>query len=89
MCKQFEDWKTNIADYCKSNGLSFEKAQRMVKASNRDTLLLQHFDPHQESVRRGLGLIDETPMPLVLIVKNRGGSLEFIQTEHTRKYLSK
>ena len=89
MCKQFEDWKTNIADYCKDNGLSFEKAQGMVKASNHDTLLLQHFDPNQDSVRRGLGLRDETPMPLVLIVKNRGGRLEFSQTEHTRKYLSK
>lgn len=89
MCKQFEDWKVHISDYCKNNGLSFEKAQRMVKASNRDTLLLQHFDPNQDSVKNGLGLRDETPMPLVLIVKNRGGHLEFSQTEHTRKYLAK
>ena len=89
MCKQFEDWKADISNYCDSNGLSFEKAQRMVKSSNRDVLLLQHFDPNQDSVKRGLGLRDETPMPLVLIVRNRKGRIEIKQTEHTRKYLSK
>ena len=89
MCKQFEEWKADISHYCRNNDLSFEKAQRMVKSSNRDTLLLQHFDRNQDSVKRGLGLRDETPMPLVLIVRNCGGRLEFSQTEHTRKYLSK
>ena len=89
MCKQFEDWKPSIFEYCKQNGLSFEKAQMMVKSSNRDTLFLQYFDSNQENVKNGLGLRDETPMPLVLIVRDRGGRLEFTQTEHTMKYLCK
>ena len=34
------------------------------------------------------GLLDETPAPLVLLIKKDGsGNLTFEQTEHTEKYL--
>ena len=37
----------------------------------------------------GLGLLDETPMPLVLYIKRLpDGRLLFKQTEHTKKYLA-
>ncbi|MDE7281603.1 MAG: hypothetical protein K2N36_07680 [Ruminiclostridium sp.] len=34
------------------------------------------------------GLLDDTPMPLVLYIEKKpDGSLNFIQTEYTNKYL--
>lgn len=35
-----------------------------------------------------MGLLDDTPMPLVLYIeKTSDGTLKFTQTEHTKKYL--
>ncbi|MBO5060245.1 MAG: hypothetical protein J6C82_04960 [Clostridia bacterium] len=88
MCKRFEEWKDEIKEYCDSNSLSFDKATKMVQSSSKDMLLLQYFDSEAESVKKGLGLLDETPMPAVLWVIKKGNALEFEQTEYTRKYLS-
>lgn len=88
MCKRFEEWAPQIEKYCNDNNLSFEKARKMSQSSNKTTLLLQHFDPECESVKRGLGLLDETPMPAVLWITKKGNDLHFEQTEHTQKYLA-
>lgn len=88
MCKRFEEWEQQIKKYCIENNLSFEKAKKMSRSSNKTTLLLQYFDPNSDSVKNGLGLLDETPMPAVLWVTKNGSDLIFEQTEHTRKYLS-
>lgn len=88
MCKRFEEWKGEIKQYCDENNLSFEKAKNMVQSSNKTMLLLQYFDSNAESVKKGLGLLDETPMPAVLWITKNGDRLEFEQTEHTKKYLS-
>jgi len=87
MCKRFEEWENEIRDYCGKNNLNFDKAKKMVQSSNKDMLLLQYFDPENESVKKGLGLLDETPMPAVLWIKRNGNALEFEQTEHTRRFL--
>lgn len=89
MCKLFNDWSNEIRKYCESNGLSFEKASKLSKCWGKDDLILQYFDSDCEAVKKGLGLLDETPMPVVLaIYRQPDGSLRFEQTEHTLKYLS-
>ncbi|MEE0264777.1 MAG: hypothetical protein UD936_04035 [Acutalibacteraceae bacterium] len=35
------------------------------------------------------GLLDETPMPVVLIIEKTQNGLVFTKTEYTEKYLSK
>lgn len=89
MCKLFDDWSNEIKKFCQDNGFSFEKASKLSKCWGKDDLILQYFDPECDAVKKGLGLLDETPMPIVLsIFKQPDGSLKFEQTEHTRKYLS-
>ncbi|MCD8383273.1 MAG: hypothetical protein LUC30_10275 [Clostridiales bacterium] len=85
MCDRFEEWEGSITEYCAQNGLSFEKAKHMVKASNKDSLVLLYYGPELES---GDGLLDETPLPDVLWVKREADGLRFEQTEHTQKYLA-
>ncbi len=89
MCKLFIEWSNEIQQYCESNGLNYDKAKSLCKGCGKDFMFLQYFDPESESVKKGSGLRDETPMPLVLaIYKQPDGSLKFEQTEHTKKYLS-
>lgn len=89
MCKRFDDWSQEIKNFCDKNGYSFEKAKSLSQCWGKDDLFLQYCDPDSESVRKGLGLLDETPMPLVLYIKRLpDGRLLFKQTEHTKKYLA-
>ena len=88
MCKLFNQWENEIRDYCINNNLNFEKAKKMPKCWGKDDLILQYFDPDCEAVKKGLGLLDETPMPVVLWIKKINGNLVFEQTEYTRTYLS-
>lgn len=84
MCKRFEDWAGQIREYCNSNGLDFEKAKKLSKCWGPDDLALQYYDPEQGKN----GLLDETPMPLVLLITKTPNGLVFEQTEHTKRYLS-
>lgn len=85
MCKRFEEWSDDIKRYCESNGLNYEKAKKLSKCWGKNDLLLQYYDPNGEKK----GLLDETPMPLVLMISRQtDGTLIFEQTEHTKKYLS-
>ena len=86
MCKKFLDWAHEIKEYCEMNGLDFEKAQRMSKSCGENDLALQFCDEEKGQN----GLLDETPMPVVLWVKKGdNGSLTFEQTEYTEMYLKK
>lgn len=84
MCKQFIDWKKEIYDYCTANGLDFSKAEKAGKCWGKDVLMLQHID----SQKGKRGLQDETPAPVLLVIKKTGSSLIFEQTEYTKHYLS-
>ena len=84
MRKLFDDWSAEIRQYCENNNLSYEKASRLTKCCGTDFLALQFYDPSQGKD----GLLDETPMPLVLFIHKTPEGLVFEQTEHTRKYLS-
>ena len=79
----FEDYAKAVENYCQTNGLSYQKAKQMGKASGKDDLLLQYHDP----AKGKRGLLDETPAPVVLIMHVVNGIPRFEQTEHTNKYL--
>lgn len=86
MCKLFDNWSEEIRNYCIENKLSFEKAKNLSQCWGKDFLALQFFDPNNQNGE--LGLLDETPMPLVLTIFKTPNGLKFEQTENTRKYLA-
>ncbi|MGN0468456.1 MAG: hypothetical protein ACI4GY_07020 [Acutalibacteraceae bacterium] len=84
MCKRFDDWSKEIENFCNTNGFDFEKAKKLSKCWGKNDLILQYYDPEKGK----LGLLDETPMPVVLWIIKNGDKLEFKQTEYTKKYLA-
>lgn len=80
---RFETYAQAVEAYCKQNNLSFQKAKKMCKAYGRNDMLLQYHDP-QKGKR---GLLDETPAPVVLIMRVIDGKPMFEATEHTNRYL--
>lgn len=89
MCKLFDDWSGEIRSYCRDNNLNFEKAKKLSQCWGKDFVVLQYYDPDSETVKKGLGMLDETPMPIVLMIKKgTNGKLVFEQTEHTKQYLA-
>ena len=86
MCKLFDDWTPQIKGYCDENGLDFEKAKQLSQSWGRDILVLQYHDPKKGK----RGLLDETPMPLVLLIRrDKNGKLTFEKTQYTERYLNK
>ncbi len=86
MCKLFDDWSKQIKEYCENNGFDFEKAKKMSQSWGKDILVLQFHDPEKGTK----GLLDETPSPVVLLVKKeKNGQLLFETTENTSKYIGK
>lgn len=88
MCQRFNEWSNEIRLYCEENGLSFARAKAMVKCSSSNMLALQYFDENVDKERQNMGLLDETPMPVVLWIFNENGTFVFKQTEYTKKYLA-
>lgn len=83
MCKLFDDWSNDIRSYCQKNGFDFEKASKLPQCWGKDFVALQFHDPQKGTK----GLLDETPMPLVLLIKKTSSGLTFEKTEYTEKYL--
>ncbi|MGN0441621.1 MAG: hypothetical protein ACI4FO_02850 [Acutalibacteraceae bacterium] len=84
MCHLFNEWKSEIKNYCKANNLDFEKAQKMARSCGKNDIALLYIDKANESK----GLLDDTPAPVVLwIRKSKDGKLIFEQTEYTNKCL--
>lgn len=86
MCKRFDDWSEQIREYCEENGFDFEKAKKLSKSWGKDNLALAYYDKTKGNT--GLGLLDDTPMPLVLWISETKDGLIFKQTEYTRQYLT-
>ncbi len=86
MCKLFNDWSPQIKKYCIDNNLSFDKAEKLSKSWGKDDIILQYYEKNEKREKKGL--LDDTPMPIVLKIKNTSSGLEFEQTEYTQKYLS-
>ena len=84
MRMKYKDYIDEIQKYCKENHISFEKLNSMVKGCGNNDIMFLYHDPDKGKD----GLLDETPMPLVLLLtKEPSGKLVFKQTEHTQKYL--
>lgn len=81
----FERYEKNIQQYCLENGLDFKKAQKMGRCWGKDDLWLQYLDPEKGKK----GLLEESPAPIVLIMKVTNQGVIFEQTEFTFKYLFK
>ena len=86
MCKLFNEWSDAIRSFCRQTGLSFEKTKETVQSWNKNSLLLAYDDHDPEKGKTGL--LDDTPMPAVLLItKEEDGKLVFETTEFTEKYL--
>ena len=83
MCKLFDDWSIEVENYCQNNGLNFEKAKKLSQCWSKNDLILQYYD----DTKKSNGLLDETPMPVVLIIEKTQKGLVFTETEYTEKYL--
>ncbi len=83
-CRLYNENADKIERYCNTNGLDFEKLKQMSKCWGKNDIVFQYHDPEKGK----MGLLDETPMPVVLIVRQTQNELVFEQTEHTKKYLS-
>ena len=86
MCKLFDDWNTEIKQFCDDNGYDFEAAKELSQAWNSNTVVLYYCAPSNTSD----GLLNDTPSPMVLLIRReKNGRLVFEKTQHTDKYLKK
>lgn len=84
MCMKVNDYQSDLKQYCEKNNLSYLKLASSIKGCGSNDVLFQI--PVNGSTNKGL--LDETPMPTVLIMRKTNSGLEFEQTEHTKKYLA-
>ena len=64
MCKLFSKYEKEIQNYCKENGLSFEKALKMPQCWSKNDIWLQYHDPEKGKN----GLTDETISSTIRLV---------------------
>lgn len=83
MCKLYADWRNEIREYCAANGLDFSRVEKAGKCWGMNVLILQYIDAKKGAT----GLHDETPAPVLLVVRKQNDSFMFEQTENTKKYL--
>lgn len=81
----FDTYKREIEQYCNDNGLDFSKTNGMGLCWGKDHLFIQYVDPS----KRIMGLLDETPAPVVLIMRIADGKPEFEQTQYTQVTLNR
>lgn len=86
MCKLFDEWSKEIENFCVENNFSFDKVKKLSQCWGKNDLILQYYDKEKGKN----GLLDETPMPVVLWIKrSENGELSFKQTEYTTRYIGK
>ena len=49
MCKLFDEWRNEIKDYCKQQGLNFDTAEKLSQSWNKNTVALSYRDPSKGS----------------------------------------
>ena len=85
MCMNLQDYKFDIQKYCIENQLNYDKTMAAIKGCGNDSITFQVAN----NERNSRGLLDETPLPTVLILRrNNNGEVEFEQTRYTHEYLS-
>lgn len=84
MCMEYKNYENDIQFYCEKNELDFSKLKSMIKGCGDNDIIIQARTGRNSSQ----GLLDETPMPVVLMIQRQpDGSLNFRQTEHTKRYI--
>lgn len=85
MRTNLSEYQNEIKRYCDLNNLSFDKLMTSIKGFGIDGVIFQIAGDKPNK----LGLLDETPLPTVLImhISKNGTGVEFEQTEYTKKYL--
>ena len=84
MCMKLNDYKNEIQQYCIDNKLDYEKIMSAIKGCGNDSITFQVAEKENNS----RGLLDETPLPTVLILYKKNNVIKFEQTEYTHQYLS-
>jgi hypothetical protein len=77
-----EDYRPQIEEYCKHNGLSVGKIYNSGGGGNDKEGWL-YITGYWYPDRGYLGMLDELPSPLLLAIYLENGKLRFVQTEHT------
>ena len=80
----YKVWRNEIERYCIDNGLDFAKLRTMGVCYDQKLAFFQYIDCEKGK----MGLLDETPAPVVLVMRIVDGKPVFEQTEHTRKHLA-
>ena len=81
MCKLFDEWRNEIKDYCRQQGLNFDTAEKLSQSWNKNTVALSYRDPSKGSN----GLLDDTPCPLVLLIRREKNASSFLSRQNTLK----
>ncbi|MDR0903184.1 MAG: hypothetical protein LBM59_00955 [Ruminococcus sp.] len=84
----FSPYKDLVKEYCDENGLDYNKLIACHFGRGKDDFYFAHSHPNglHDGSR---GLLDDTPNLGVLWVEiNKDGSLKFVETEHTREFIS-
>lgn len=84
MCMNVKQYQSEIKQYCINNNLSYDKTMSAIKGCGNDTIIFQVSEQRLNKK----GMLDETPLPTVLIMRKNNNQVEFEQTEYTQKYLS-
>jgi hypothetical protein len=80
---KYQDYKDEIKEYCLLNKLDFEKINSYPKCWNSEFIAVQYSDGDYTNTG---GLLNDTPMPLVLLINKEENGISFEQTEYTKQY---
>jgi hypothetical protein len=83
VCKILVNYRDDVEKYCEENDLSVDKVYSSWRSFNDEQVLITHHNPYISG-----SMLDEHPGTLTLRIRLEDGKLRFMQTEHTRKYLS-
>ena len=85
MKKLYEKWEPQIREYFTANKLNYAKVQKCGKMfgvlDRKKTLYFQDIESSKD-----IGLLDDTPAPIVLKVFEDNEQLIFEETIYTKEY---
>lgn len=79
-----EIYRKDLIEYCKENGLLYEKILLSPMCGNERILFVQHIDSNKAK----LGLLDETPAEVLLQIEKNGNGFTYTPGQNMNKYLA-
>ena len=80
---KFND-KAVLQEYCTKHSYSYSALESEPQGYGKDFHLFFHHDPAKGTD----GLMDETPMPVILRVDKKGDQYTITETDYTKRYLA-